>query len=151
MNVHDREHKANGLTAGMKEKPRNIGVTTRDIKTQNVWGKWKWPIPSCGSGNCYILYIYCTCLRKWQKNPVLAKNNEFTSTGVTLWGLHKPGRTHNRTNENRMKEILLCYCLWVDLTHHLTKFGKYDCKFYIQSWYIPLARNSSKVCTTVNW
>lgn len=36
MNVHDREHKADGLTAGMEEKPRNTGVTTRDIRTQNV-------------------------------------------------------------------------------------------------------------------
>lgn len=78
------------LTPGMEAKPRNIrGDKQRDIISQNVRGKWTWLAPSCGSGNCYIVYIHCTCLRQWQKNPGLSKNSEFTSTGVSLWGLHK--------------------------------------------------------------
>lgn len=107
------------------------GVTTRDIRAQNVWGKWKWPEPSCGGGSCCILYIYCACLRKWQKNPVLAKNNEFTSTGVTLWGLHKLGGKEQNSESIKVPMILIIVLrriewkkfyfatVWIDLTTHI--------------------------------
>lgn len=142
------------------------GVTTRDIRAQNVWGKWKWPERSCGGGSCCILYIYCACLRKWQKNPVLAKNNEFTSTGVTLWGLHKLGGKEQNSESikvpmiliivlmriERIEESLLCYCVnWFNNSHCLhclAKPGKHDCEFHLRSQHIPAARNSPNVCTT---
>lgn len=130
MNAQNREHEADKLTPGMENEPRNIrGDHQRSIITHKVWGKGTWLAPSCGSRNCYTVYIYCTGLRKWQKIPVLAKNNEFTSMGVTLWGLHKQSG-----KEQNSKSIKAPVILIIPLR---TEWKKFNFATVFVNWFNP--------------